>query len=219
MTSSASGALFKNAGIVIDHLLMRNVGPIPGEGELLGLKSGGWVIQYSTFENNHSSMYINLPRQGFDMTVRSCWFEGPKSDTLRVGSDNALIIGNRFVGGQIIGVMAGTHTWSEIIALGSPPANAYSAARWARIIGNVLDTGTIQVGRQVGSLTMNHPASGAVLQANTRNGAPATTSNGVIYVDQTDTTISALTAESFTPAVKLTPADVGLFAPDPACEV
>lgn len=212
-SSSAGGALFANAEVTLDHVLMRNIGPIPDEGELLGLKSGGWTIQHCTFENNHSSMYINLPRQGFDMTVRSCWFAGPRSDMLRVGSDNPLIIGNRFVGNQLLAIMAGTHNWAEIIALGSPPQNAYSAARWARVIGNILDTGTIQVGRQVGRLTMNHPASNAVLEANIRDGAAATTSNGVIYVNQTGTTISATTAASFTPAVRLTPADVGPFAP------
>ena len=217
-TSSASGALFKNAEITLDHILMRNVGPIPNEGELIGLKSSGWNIQYCTFENC-DGMYINLPRQGSNMTMRSCWFEGGGNPTLHVLSDNPLVIGNRFVGGENLDIFAGNITWSEVVSAGNPPANAYSVVRNGRVIGNVLETGSIRVGQFWSNLTATERVTGTVLEANIRNGAPATTSNGVSMVFQTGTTVSGTTAEPYTPAVKLAPSDVGLLAPDAACGV
>lgn len=217
-TSSSSGALFENAEITLDHILMRNVGPIPSEGELIGTKSSGWNIQHCTFENCRD-LYINLPRQGSDMTVRSCWFEGGRNPTLQVMSDNPLIIGNRFVGSENLDIFAGNITWSEVVSAGNPPASAYSVVRNGRVIGNVLDTGSIRVGQFWSNLTATARVTGTVLAANTRNGLPATTSNGVNFVYQTGTVVSSTTQESYTPAVKLTPSDVGLFVPDRECEV
>lgn len=213
-TSSSSGALFVNPEAVIDHCLFRNIGPVPGEGEVIGAKSTGLTVQFCTFEGTHSSMYLNFPRQGELMTMRSSWFENNgNSSFFRLHSDDGLVIGNRFIGTARLAVMAGTHTWDEIEALGAPPALAYSASRRARIIGNILDTGVIEIGRPVGSLTSVYPASASVLEANIRNGAAATTGNGVTYTNQSGTTISASTAESYVPAVKLLPADVGLNVP------
>lgn len=216
LQASSGGALFKAPGITIDHCLFKNV-TVPNEGELLGLKCGGWKIQYCTFEDNND-MYLNMPRQGFDMECRSCWFEGGKNPTLQVRSDNPKVIGNRFVGSQNLEISAGNYTWDDIIALGKPPSIAYSVARDARVIGNVLDTGTIRVGDFWSNLEATKPVTGCVLEANIRSGAPATTSNGVVFIAQTGTTISPTAGEEYTPAVKLAPADVGLLAADPKCQ-
>jgi hypothetical protein len=215
-TSSSGGALFQNAGIIIEKCLIKNVS-IPGEGEIFGLKSGGWIIRECTFENN-SGMYLNMPRQGFDMTIRSCWFEGGRNPTLQAMSDNLLVIGNHFFGSQNCDIFAGNYTWDEIVALGTPPSTAYSVARNPRVIGNILDTGSIRLGQFWSNLTAVHRVSNAVLEANSRGGASATTSNGVSMLFETGTTIRATTEESYTPAVKLVPGDVGLFAPDAVCE-
>lgn len=211
--ASTSGALFGNAEAVVDHCLFRNVGPIPGEGEMIGTKSCGWVIQFCTFENT-ADMYINLPRQGNNCTVRSCWFETGKNPTLIVLSENPVVIGNRFVG-QDLSVAAGTTTWQKVIANGKPEALWYSAAWDALIVGNVVDSDRqIIVGDQIGSLTMTDRALRARLEANRRaNGSPVANGNGVRLDFETGTTISPTTIYAYTPAVKLTPTQVGLNAP------
>jgi hypothetical protein len=215
-TSSAGGAMFAFPEVVIDHCLFRNIGPIHGEGEILGTKSRGWKVQYTTFENINS-MYLNFPRVGTDMEARSCWFEGGRNPTLQGMSDNLTVIGCRFAGGEHLDVFAGNTKWETWVADGTTTPSTYTPVRNGKIIGNVLDTGQIRVGNFWSNLAATEPVQNTLLAANTRNGAPATTSNGINLIYQTGTTIGATTSESFTPAVKLAPADVGLSAPDPLC--
>jgi hypothetical protein len=67
---------------------------------------------------------------------------------------------------------------------------AQARTEGGRIIGNVLGTGSIRVGQFWSNLTATHRVITTALEANTRNGAPATTSNGVSMVFETGTTVT-----------------------------
>jgi hypothetical protein len=113
--------------------------------------------------------------------VRSCWFEGGRNPILVVTSEDALIIGNRFIGGEHLDVFAGHFTWAQVEASG-PSDGPRIAATNCRIIGNVLDTGQIRVGSYWSSGASTIRAQNNHLAANIRNGAAATTNNGISLV-------------------------------------
>ena len=217
-SSSSGGAYNSNPELIVDHCLFTNF-RIPSEGEIIGAKFVGAKVRFCTFLDV-PSMYFNCPRNGHDWEVRSCWFEGGRNPTLQVMSDNGLIIGNRFFGGENLALFAGTRTRTETLAQGSQGGGNYDTCRGARVIGNVLGTGQIQVGSYWNNETPTVRAQSNLLAANIRNGGAATTGNGVNLIFETGTTVqSAVPAGfDFIPAVKLTPADVGLEAPDPMCD-
>ena len=212
-TSSAGGSAIAFPQVVFDHILFRNVGPVPEEGEIIGAKFSGGIIQFSTFDNS-TQMYQNLPRTGSDWVMRSCWIEGGRNPQVMTGCLRTSVIGCRFIGGQHLAIHAGNGPyWST-----SNTATFHFPSDQTRIIGNVLDTGQIRIGAYWSSGGDDHPARNTLVAANIRNGASATTgNNGVVLLNQTGTTIQATTMEQYVVATKLAPGDVGLAAPDPHC--
>jgi hypothetical protein len=209
-TSSNSSS---DQDIWIDHCLWKN---IDNGNRIITVKNSGYVIRYCTFDNILNTFQ---QRQGGGWEVRSCWFENFDVTNVLLGFDDTnagypgpLYIGNRFVGGLSMWVCSGNYNQE-----GAIDSKSYHPSHDARVIGNVLDTGTIYVGRTFPDIESLYPAVNTLLQANIRNGAAATTSNGISLMHQTGTVIQAATAEEYTPAVKLAPSDVGLAAPDPFC--
>lgn len=203
----------------VDHCLFRNV-DIAGENEIISVKTGGFTVQFTTFENLTGS-WLSL-RQCNNAVVRSCWFENASSTSLNgclaVKGNDHLIIGNRVVGGHNISCWAGNCTIEENIA-GTAPTPPHPRARDCRFVGNLLDTGRIQIAAHTGI----DPADPALDNnvALTGGGANVRSAGGDPYIifDATwemGTTFNA-DAEAFVAATKLAPADVGLGAADPYC--
>jgi hypothetical protein len=191
--------------VVVDHCLFKNIS-VPGEGEVISFKSGGWTVRFSTFEDVR--MYLQF-RQADNGEVRSCWFENMGGSAAFNGwGRNHLIIGNRFVGKLNMRAAPAGNAMAEEQIAGAP--GRYSRADGNRIIGNVMDAGAIEVGTYwPNSDPRNRPAINNNLWNNT----------GAVVLDptwQTGTTFNE-DNEPYVPATKLTPADVGLNAPDPLC--
>jgi hypothetical protein len=163
-------------------------------------------------------MYLSLRNTRFT-EIRSCWFDpSMHCDCLQVWGRDHLIIGNRFVGALNMRVGAGNTEFP-------PFGGGYSRAEDCLIVGNRMDSGQIQVGDYWNSDTnppVSLPANNNVLEANTRDAGGAAaqllTTVHTLTAAQTNTTVNSTTAEPYTPAVKLTSANVGLNAPDPLCD-
>jgi hypothetical protein len=196
---------------VVDHCLFENIHmPSGGEDELVSVKSSGWAWEFCTFINTNMRL---SQRNGNNMIVRSCWFEDMRPvSSLDVMGRGALIIGNRFEGGNADTrcPAAGNATMDDKLS-GTAPLNSYGSCEDARIIGNVLTNGAVmQVGRTVPG-PPHVPASNNNLWDNTGTVDTTTWSD-----THTGTTFNE-DNEPYVPAVKLTAADVGLNAPDPLC--
>ena len=199
------------------ELVKSLVDDIDLSGEYIVVKHSRMRIAYCTFADTRG--YLQQ-RQGSGWEIRSCWFEGTMSSGPLKCWDGGqecdpawrppLIIGNRLVNHDLW-IGAGS---ADTCGTGG---GIYHASKDGRYIGNVIDGGTIRVGEMWSGQPNAVPAQSNVLEANIRNGAPATTSNGIVLVHHASTAMQTTTAELFTPAVKLTSADVGVAAPDPFC--
>lgn len=177
----------------------------------IGNKWSMMRIRYCTFEN--CNVYLEQ-RQGGGQEIRSSWFENAGTirafDDTGAGFPGQLIIGNRFIGGNVwIGCGNGSAAGPDF----------YHASINGDFIGNIMDgSATVTVGAMWSVQSRVVRASGNLLAGNTRGGNPMSTSNGIILDFQQNTTIqTSIPAEfqGFTPAVKLTPTDVGMAAADP----
>lgn len=217
----------RGSNLIWDHNLVKDWGNAE-DSEHLTTKLNGMIIRYSTF--------LRTPGQGLQMrmasyqTWQSNWLEGLGSAAFKVWGKEQWIIGNRFIGNTGMMVGCGVNTFENVIdgILGANPPNAqtnddYCRCHGCRIIGNRLTTGVIEVGRYFNATDtfQDCPALDNVLEANTRD---AGSSAHVIYEtwntldpSSVNTFVSQTTSESFTPAVQLAPADVGLNAADPLC--
>lgn len=224
--SGGGGADFTFPGYVVDHNLFLNL----SVSRIIGTKGSGWIISYNTFQN---TPFQYCPRNGEGFEVRSNWFENNVNVLfVRALSDGLLVIGNRFVGGESMTVGPGHYYWvtgQSGVGAGSP------AARDARIIGNLVETGFIHVGRAYNSpdpYTQPALRTNVVLtgpRANLKVNAAGVPIGGNPYTldttaiggapGQTGTTFADDTGpgSAFVPAEKLFPADVGMAAPDPLC--
>jgi hypothetical protein len=154
-----------------------------------------------------------------DSELRSCWFEAMARPRI-FGRDN-MIIGNRFIGNVDIYISCGNATTEQMIA-GTAPIDSYARCANNRVIGNRMGSGHIVVGTIAGTTVPDESALNNVLEANTRDSG----GNAHTLVDsvngfspaQANTTVNPTTSEPFVAAVKLTPSDVGLNAPDPLCD-
>lgn len=208
ITSTATGAYWKDPQAVVDHCLFSNI-DIGNEGEVISVKNSGTDVRFSTFVN--VALYLSQ-RYASNNEVRSCWFESMATRCLNIWGDNHLVIGNRFVGNMHMRVGAGTADWDAALANKPGGAGGYNAARNCKIVGNKLDTGKIEVGGYWSSSTPTVPA-----QNNTIEATSPATAVALIPGRETGTVVKSTTSESYVPAVKLTPTDVGLAAVDPLC--
>jgi hypothetical protein len=209
ITSTATGAFYKDPEAVIDHCLFSNI-DIGNEGEVISVKNSGTDVRFCTFVN--VALYLSQ-RSASENEVRSCWFEKMPSRCLNIWGDKHLVIGNRFVGNMHMRVGAGDTDWDTVLAGKPSPGGGYAAARSCRVVGNTLDSGKIEVGGYWSSSTPTVPAQNNIIEATSPASAVA-----LIPGRETGTLIKATTSEKYVPAVKLTPADVGLSAADPLCK-
>jgi hypothetical protein len=206
VTSTATGCFDKDPEAIIDHCLFQNI-EIVNEGEVISVKNSGTAIRYSTFVG--VELYLSQ-RTASHNEVRSCWFENMKNNALNIWGDDHLVIGNRFVGDMHMRVGAGDGVWDDTLSGG--PIGIYAAARKNRIIGNSFDTGTMDVGGYWSGSTPTVPAQDNIIEAT----SPASAIN-LLPGRETGTVIKPTSNEPYVAAVKLTPADVGVDAPDPLC--
>ena len=193
------------AVVSIERCLFSNI-HIPNEGELISLKSGGWAVRFCTILN--VGLYTQF-RQGHFGEIRSCWWENVGgSAAVNCWGKGHLIIGNRFIGNlKMRAAPAGSTTLEKQLVQFT---SDYARADGNRIIGNVMDTGAIEVGTYWPNADpRDEPAINNNLWNNT----------GTTVLDPTWQTGTAFNEdnEPYVPATKLTPADVGLNAPDPLC--
>lgn len=242
-TTSSGQAINIDAGITVDHCLFKNNTFIE-QGEFIVLKHSGFKVRYCTFEDIDG--YLEQ-RQGGGWEVRSNWFENVRGsgpiiafDTWNCGnasgSRRALVIGNRI---HSRGLQAGRGIWigtgDENCDTADGGAGAGGAeiapgghyrSRSGQYIGNIVDApGVINTGRGFTTnapdhtfLALNNNVFGntATIQAGDQNGQTAINpATGTIADPPTNTSVTPW--YTFTPAVKLVPADVGLGAPDPLC--
>jgi hypothetical protein len=202
--------------IILDHCLFENINS--GDDEIVYFKIGGTVMRFCTFINCADD-YIQF-RTGAHFEVRSCWFEG--MDDMRAWSENNLVIGNRFIGAINCWVPCGNGSWEDQQS-GAVGPERYEPATNSKFIGNRFGSGHLQLG---GYWPLNNtippaflPASNVLLEANIRDGGGSAHEFIDTFVSpgQINTRVNASSSEPFTPAVKLTAADVGLNAPDPLC--
>ena len=205
--------------VTVDHCLFEN---IANNGEFIVNKCGGMVWRFCTFDGING--YFQF-RSGAHCEVRSCWWEG--IERCMFWSEDNLIIGNRFVGAADAWVPCGNGTWEDQQNDLNFPTNRYEPATNSRFIGNRFGTGHFLVGQYhngaPGDPLPAYPANRNVLEANTRDGggnAHLLVNGGAqmpLVPGSTNTTIRGTTTTAFVPAVKLTPANVGLAAGDPLC--
>jgi hypothetical protein len=204
--------------VILDHCLFSNIMMFGDEDELITMKQGGWIVRFCTFLNTNLDVSF---RTTANSELRSCWFE--EGETIRVYGDDNLIIGNRVIGPGNIRISCGNATTDQMAA-GTVSIASYARCANNRVIGNRVDTGTILVGGYNNSAGNPPPSFSALnntLEANTcDSGGAAHTLVDTIFgfsPAEVSTTVNETTAEPFTPAIKLTAADVGLIAPDPLC--
>jgi hypothetical protein len=193
--------------VTVDHCLFENI-DIPNEGEVMAVKMGGWITRFCTFHG--LAMYYSF-RTTRDSELRSCWFEGMKNSCLNVFGPDHLVIGNRFVGGLSIRVAAGDGAWADRMS-GAAPKGTYAPATNCRIIGNTFGTGRMNVGGYWSKQNPTLPANGNLIEA---THPPSAVKR--ITAWEVNTTVNSTSAEPYEAAVRLTPSDVGLNAPDPQC--
>jgi hypothetical protein len=207
--------------VTITHCLfsdwiLRKPASAGGEGELITIKSAGWVVKFCTFLNTNLEVTFRTTR---DTELRSCWFEG--GDNIRVMGDDNLVIGNKVVGPDIMYIRAGNATTQEAIALSEPDGiGVYARCARNLVVGNVMDTGRIEVGFYPDA-GIRQSAIDNVLEANSRlAGEPHyilhTTQFGFTPA-QERTTIRTTTSHPYEAPVKLLPSQVGLMVPDQYC--
>jgi hypothetical protein len=141
---------------------------------------------------------------------------------------NHLFIGNRMAGGLNVRIGAGNATSAQI-ASGSAPIGSYARTTNCQIIGNRMGSGRLQIGAY---WSVSNPEQAPTVPAlnnnlfeNTRDsGADAHSFDAGTLADgsprHSGTTFNDPGADprfDYVPAVKLTPAEVGLAAPDPLC--
>ena len=204
--SSASSA-WVDPGLVIDSNLFEDLS-IPGEGELIGAKCSGIKFRFNTMLRTKNP-YINAPRMAENMEMRSNWFEGTTSEPVHIFG-RGLLIGNRFMGALKCWIAPGDFYWRGKVDVG------YVASDGSRAIGNRMGSGYIQVGGYWSTRKAKVPARKTNLWGNTRDaGGDAYQLLDGRHVETT----FRKDDEPYKPAVKLTPADVGLAAPDPLCRL
>ena len=199
--------LARGETVTLDHCLFENI-DIPEEGEVITVKMGGWVTRFCTF--NNVPMYYSF-RTTRDSELRSCWFEQMSGNCLNVFGPHHLVIGNRFVDGLNMRVAAGDGAWADVVS-GAAPIETYAPATNCRIIGNTFERGRMHVGGYWSTQNQTLPAEGNLIEATSPPGAV-----NLISGWESDTTVNPTTTEPYEAAVKLTPSDVGLDAPDPLC--
>ena len=229
--AASGGTAISNPDFIIDHCLFHNIS-LDGDGEIINTKTSNIKIRFTTWTNNPNS-FLNAPRMGQNMEIRSCWFEANRVNFCRGYSNNLLVIGNRFIGNNDLLIGAGT----EYFTTGDGSGN--EAVRNGRVIGNVLDSGQILVGNSfLGQGPQAEPWDTPVLNTNicppTGPGANTRASGAPVHLILTlpgpppggagavGTTFNASNSvarpdEAFVPAQKLTPGDVGVGAGDPLC--
>ena len=230
MSASSGGASLANPAFIIDHCLFDNISLV-GDGEMIGAKTSGIKFRFCTV-TNCGNAFLNAPRQAKDFEIRSCWFDGNQANFVRIASDNALVIGNRFKGNQNLCILSGTQYYVDGSGGGNP------AARNARIIGNKFDDGQIRIGHEFqGPSAHAERWDTPVLNANicpagsvgenikTRAGAITVEPDlpvggrGAVGTTRNPSNPIARPDEAFEPAEEpLTPAQVGMDAPDPLCQ-
>ena len=210
--SGSNSAGGPSAGLVIECNLFEEVS-LPGDGELIGAKCPGIIFRGNTMLKT-GNPYVNAPRTAPGLEVRSNWFEGTKSIPLNVFARDGLVIGNRFMGALDCVVGAGNYYWADTGWQDRIKAG-YPAADGRRVIGNRMGSGHIIVGGfWSGVKPPAVPARDVNLWGNTRDaGGDA---HELLPDRQVGTTFKR-DNEPFEPAVKLTPKDVGMSAPDPLC--
>jgi hypothetical protein len=184
-----------------DHNLVNN---FQSDAEILKVTCDDVIIEANTFTNCNG--YVSN-RNGARNQYLSNWHENINS--LRILSDDVVIKGNRFVGGNCnLKLLCGDMLYPDLAANGAGGTQGRPACRRALVVGNVIDQSNIsdiQVG-YAGEFPIN--AQDNVLEANT--GATVQ----LYSPGQTGTIQRSTTTHPFTPAVKLTTADVGLNAPE-----
>jgi hypothetical protein len=203
----------RGQSITVDHCLFED---IQMNGEFVVLKVGGMVWRYNTFLNLNG--YFQL-RSGGHCEFRSNWFENV--DATKAWSEDNLWIGNRFIGGEVLWVPCGNGSFEDGIS-GEVPSNRYEPATNSTFIGNRFGSGRLQLGQYWNNNTNPAaflPAKSILLEANTRDSGGNAHEFITTFLNPgaTNVTVNETTDEEFTPAVKLTAADVGLNAPDPLC--
>jgi Concanavalin A-like lectin/glucanases superfamily/Right handed beta helix region len=222
--SGGGPAWKRNTNIIVDHCLIDDIGRW-GSGEFIVVKTSGVKFRFCTFSNmapteevpglpagrSYNKQYLQQ-RMGSGMEVRGCWFENMNpAGALKVFDDknvaglSPLIIGNRFIGDLSMWIGAG-----DYIPGGAKPGpgGGYHACVGGLFVGNIMGTGTIQVGQLFSNFTVVEDAQNNVLEANIGT---------VVPLNHAETSQIGTTAQSFASAVKLEAADVGLAAPDPLC--
>ena len=199
--------LARGETVTMDHCLFENI-DIPDEGEVITVKMGGWITRFCTF--HELAMYYSF-RTTRDSELRSCWFERMSGTCLNVFGPDHLVIGNRFVDGLSMRVAAGNGAWADMVS-GAAPIETYAPATNCRIIGNTFEAGRMNVGGYWGTQNQTLPADGNLIEATTPPSAVNLVSGW-----ESNTTVNPTTTEPYETAVKLTPSDVGLDAPDPLC--
>lgn len=188
-------------GFWIERNLIQRV-RMTSEGELVGAKVSGMVFWRNTVEDSSfSDTYLNVPRNAADFYCAENWFEGTTSIFMRVQGLRSVVIGNRFHGSSQMLLLMGNFYFSTVGSL----VTTTPACEQAQIVGNIMGAaGTIRVGHQFAGTTLD--VVDANLFGNTVNGGgdPITLVSG----NHTGTT-TINPGLSYTPAVKLTTADVG----------
>jgi hypothetical protein len=193
---------------------------MPGTGEIMVVKIGGWKVRFCTFLDVPSD-YLQFRGPG-NCEFRSNWFENARE--VHGFGPNQLLIGNRFIGSVDFWAPVGNASFADIMADFANLGARYAPATGSRYIGNRFGSGNLRVGDYWGVDTnpgADLPASNNLLEANTRdsggNAHVLLASRYGVSPAQTNTTINATTGEPFVAAVKLTSSDVGLLADDPLC--
>ena len=200
----ATGSSSVFPGVWIERNLFDNIN-LSGESELIGTKTGGMVCWRNTFINAPAQqLYLHCPRLSEAFELLECWFENNnRARVVQLLSRNSKAIGNRFVGTQRLVIGSGDFYWT-----GELPGG-YPAAESCQIVGNQVGAnGYIEVGASIFGTAPPLAARNCNLWANTSDvGGTAHT-----LINATGTTLTN-PGISYTPAVKLTTADVGPLAP------
>jgi hypothetical protein len=193
---------------------------IDHNGEFVVNKIGGINWHRCTFLNCNGEFSLRSTGYG-DMI--SCWFENV-NDPVKIWGPEHKVYGNRLIGATNMWAPIGNAEYDWMIQNG--PQARYAPCTDSTFIGNRFGSGHLQLGaywNAIFSPAPTFPANNNLLEANTRDsGGDALeflngNANNSLTPGSTNTTINATTSVQYTPAVKLTAADVGLNAPDPLC--
>ena len=165
-------------------------------GRCLSTKVGGTTLRFNTCLNAGSEDAVN--RLGTRNKWIANWIEGSTGDALRIIDQGNEVIGNRIIGSAHLRLHTGNCTPPES-GLSGCASPAYPAATDTLLAGN---DGEVRVGD--GYNCCNVPARNTRIEAH---------EGEIKYGNHGNTDVSDSTSRTIPDAVKLSPPDVGPFAP------